>query len=352
MGFNKDAIVNININGNYSDAKRDVIVEKIRQLSGVEKVSISRQPPALNNSSPGFFRRKDNNATILSDERFADENYVPLYGLKLLAGRNLTNTAKADSVNEFLITEACAKQLGFKTPADAIGHMVESGYMFKTNFRAYSTGPIVGVLADFYNHSLYAPISPVEIIGSIKNGTLINIKLSSKNKQWSDYKNTIAGIESQWKEVYPDKKFDYSFYDKTIASFYEKDQRTGQIMNAAMLIAIFISCMGLFGLVTFTAEQRKKEIGIRKVLGATVADVTAMLANEFVILIGIAFLIASPVAWYFINKWLDGFAFRISISLWIFLLAGFATVLIALITISYQSIKAALANPVKSLRSE
>jgi len=352
MGFNKDAIVNININGNYSDAKRDVIVEKIRQLAGVEKVSIGRQPPAVNNSSPGFFRRKDNNATILSDERFADENYVPLYGLKLLAGRNLTNTVKADSVNEFLITESCAKQLGFKTPADAIGHIVESGYIFKTNFRAYGTGPVVGVLADFHNQSLYAPPGPVEIIGSIKNGTLISIKLSSKNKQWSDYKNTIAGIESQWKEIYPDKKFYCSFFDKTIASFYEKDQRTGQIMNAAMLIAIFISCMGLFGLVTFTAEQRKKEIGIRKVLGASVANVATMLAKEFVVLIGISFLIASPIAWYFMHQWLQGFAFRVSISLWVFALAGFSTVFITLITISYQSINAALANPVKSLKTE
>jgi len=352
MGFNRDAIVNININGIYSAAKRDVMVEKIRQLAGVEKVSIGRHPPAVDNSSPGFFRRQDNNVTILSDERVADENYVPLYGLKLLAGRNLTNTAKADSVNEFLITEACAKQLGFKTPADAIGHIVASGYMFKTNFRAYSTGPVVGVLADFHNHSLYEPVGPVEVIGSIKNGTFISIKLSSKNKQWSDYKNTIARIESQWKEVYPDKKFNYSFYDKTIASFYEKDQRIGQVMNAAMLIAIFISCMGLFGLVTFTAEQRKKEIGIRKVLGASVANVIAMLAKEFVILIGIAFIIASPIAWYFMYKWLQGFAFRIDISLWVFVLAGFSTVLIALITIGYQSIRAALANPVKSLRTE
>jgi putative ABC transport system permease protein len=352
MGFNKNAIINININGYFSRTKRDVFAEKIKQLSGVEKVSICRHPPAANNSSPRFFRRKDNNATILSDERLADENYVPLYGLKLLAGRNLTNTAKADSVNEFLVTATCAKQLGFKTPADAIGHLVEYGDMIKTNFRAYNTGPIVGVLADFHNTSLYAPISPVELIGSLKYASLISIKLSSKNNQWSDYKNTIAGIERQWKQVFPDEKFDYSFYDKTIASFYQKDQRTGQIMNTAMLIAIFISCMGLFGLVTFTAEQRTKEIGIRKVLGASVANVTVMLAKEFVILIGIAFLIASPIAWYFMHKWLQDFAFRISISLWIFVLAGLSTILIALITISYQSIKAALANPVKSLRSE
>ena len=183
------------------------------------------------------------------------------------------------------------------------------------------------------------------------NERTVSIKLAT-GKPISNFKATIAQIEKAWKEVYPNDKFEYAFFDQTIAGFYDKEQKTEQLMNTAMLIAIFISCMGLFGLATFTAQQRVKEIGIRKVLGASVGNIVSMLSKDFVLLIVIAILIASPIAYYFMYQWLQDFAYRIPISAWVFLLSGAGAIIIALITVSFQAIKAAVANPVRSLRSE
>ncbi len=167
-----------------------------------------------------------------------------------------------------------------------------------------------------------------------------------------DLKNNLAAIEKIWQEVYPDKKPELGFFDETIASFYEKEQKTAQLMNTAMGIAIFISCMGLFGLAAFMMQQRAREIGIRKVLGASISNITSMLSKDFLQLVLIASLIASPIAWYFMHQWLEDFAYRTTISWWVFVLAGSAALLITLCTIGFQAIKAALINPVKSLRSE
>jgi putative ABC transport system permease protein len=159
-------------------------------------------------------------------------------------------------------------------------------------------------------------------------------------------------IEKYWKELYPDEKFEYRFYDETLAKYYDKEKKMGQIMNIAMAVAIFISCMGLFGLAAFTAEQRTKEIGIRKVLGASAGGVVLMLSRDFMKPVAISILIASPVAWYFMHKWLQDFAYRIDIDWWIFILAGACAVLIAQLTVSFMTIKAAFTNPAKSLRTE
>ena len=152
--------------------------------------------------------------------------------------------------------------------------------------------------------------------------------------------------------MYPEATFDYKFYDESIALLYEKDQQTATLMNTAMAITIFISCIGLFGLVLFTAEKRAKEISIRKILGASAANIAVMLSMDFVLLVIAALFIASPVAWYFMNQWLQGFAYRINISMWVFILAGTGAILIALVTVSFQAIKAAVINPVKSLKNE
>ena len=161
----------------------------------------------------------------------------------------------------------------------------------------------------------------------------------------------LTSIKNIWKQVYPGKAFDYSFFDETIATFYDKEQKTEQIINASMITAIFISCMGLFGLITFTTRQRIKEIGIRKTLGASVSNIVVMLCKDIVVLVLLAVIISSPVAWLLLNKWLQNYPYRVAISPLTFVLAGLA-ICIALITISFQSIKAALANPVKSLRTE
>ena len=183
------------------------------------------------------------------------------------------------------------------------------------------------------------------------HGGLISVKFSNNGRQPGDFSSVIKNIGREWKMIYPEENFNYSFYDRTIAGFYSKQQTTGEIMNIAMVVAILISCIGLFGLMTYMAAQRTKEIGIRKVLGASVAGVAMMLAKEFIFLVIFAIVIASPIAYYLIHQWLRSFAYRVNISWSLFALAAIAAILIALLTIGYQWVKAALANPVESLRA-
>jgi len=244
-----------------------------------------------------------------------------------------------------LINETCAKQLGFAKPEDAIGKPVEIGMNG-------GKGPVVGVIKDFNSKSLHEPIIPFFMSSFKRAERAISIKLATEGKGISHFQSILSQIQKLWKAEYPNEKFEYSFFDQTIARLYEKEQKTSALMNLAMIIAIFISCMGLLGLATYAAEQRTKEIGIRKVLGASVTNIVSMLTKDFVWLVAIAILVASPIAYYFMYKWLEDFAYKIQISWWIFVMAGAIAVVIALITVSFQAIKAAIANPVKSLRTE
>jgi len=347
MGFTKDAIINIPTSRNYPVEKKEILAQQINKVTGVQMVSVGLGTPAKKNHWSTILRCKElSEEKIGSQFQEGDENYLSLYQLKLVAGRNLM---KCDTMKEYLINETCAKKLGFKKPADAIGKLIDAGF---TDGASHKQLPIVGVLADFHSQSLHVPIEATFMGMSKKVSRTISVKLATQGKQINNFKQTIAKIEKLWKDIYPNEKFEYKFFDDTIARFYDKELQTEQIMNAAMAIAIFISCMGLFGLVTFTAQQRTKEIGIRKVLGASVAGIVSMLSIDFIKLVLLALIIASPVAYYFMHQWLHDFAYRISISGWVFILAGFAAVLITLITVSFQAIKTAVANPVKSLRTE
>jgi hypothetical protein len=322
----------------------------------VEEVSVDGQQPAVSSRSDAeYLKRSDNGAEVLADRRIADAHFIPLYDIKLLAGHNL-GAPKNDSFPEFLINETCARQLGFKNPGDAIGQFMEIvflGWGGPGKQPKGPTGPVIGVVADFHTRSLYEPIGPTFMTASKKFWReILSIRLATRGKELGSFNSSLSQIEKVWKDVYPGEKFDYTFYDEYLAGIYDKEQKTSRIINAAMAIAIFISCMGLFGIVTFTAEQRTKEIGIRKVLGASVANIVTMLSKDFLKPVGLSIVIASPIAWWFMNKWLEGFAYRIHFSWWIFALAGSAALSIALITVSFRAIKAAVANPVKSLRSE
>jgi putative ABC transport system permease protein len=344
LGFNKDAIITMNTGWNYKSDLLNVYANKIKQLQGVQMVSKHRVTPAAP-GHPGtyiMYKSAAGENKIDASFDFSDENYVPLFGLKIIAGRNLVHS---DTLQEFLVNETCAKALGFKKPADAIGKIVEVGINNQKR-------PIVGVVKDFHSKSLHEPITPF-FMGSVKdNERTLSVKLATKGRQAADFKRTIAQIERISKEVFPNEKFEYRFFDETIAKLYDKEQKTAKLMNSAMAIAIFISCMGLFGLATFTAQQRVKEIGIRKVLGASASSIVSMLSRDFIGLVAIAIIIASPIAYYFMHSWLQDFAYRVDISWWTFAVSGLSAILIALITISFQSVKAAITNPVNSLRSE
>jgi len=348
LGFKKDAIINF-----YSDwhdtenNKKNVLIQKLKQIPEVEMVSLGDKP-AKNGYSTNRVTYRNGKKEVKLDvhRRSVDANYIPMYGLKVIAGRNLTTS---DTAKEFVINESYAKALGFNKPEQAVGQfLIYSGGKGDINL------PIVGVVADFHLQPLHKAIQPLYMMSENKYETAFNVKVRSKGQSSADFKAVLAKIGKAYKEVYPNsyEEFSATFFDESIAKFYEKEKRFAQILNTATGIAILISCMGLFGLVAFTTQQRTKEIGIRKVLGASVSQIVKLLSKDFLKLVILGIVIASPIAYWAMNKWLQDFAYRVDISWWIFALAAIASIIIALISVSYQSIKAALMNPVKSLRAE
>ncbi len=343
MGFDHDAIIIIKAGPDQPPHKRALLADMIRKIPDVQLVVRHIEAPTAKGHPGTFIESKGTtDSRVMASFDMCDTGYVSLYGMHIVAGRNLF---PSDTIREFLINETCARQLGFLHPADAMGHLVDVGI---NNGR----GPIVGIIRDFHSKSLHEPITPFFISTNERMERDISVKLSTGGKSVGHLKEVLAGLGKAWKEVYPNRKFEYSFFDETVARLYDKEEKMEGIMNIAMGIAIFISCMGLFGLAAFVAEQRTKEIGIRKVLGATVTDIVSMLSGDFVRLVVIAIIIACPVAWYFMHRWLQDFAYRITISWWIFAIAGVGAIMIALLTVSVQAINAARVNPVKSLKTE
>ena len=240
------------------------------------------------------------------------------------------------------------KHSGLMNTNDAIGKML---YSAKPD--GDKGFPVVGVVADFHQGSFHDAILPAIIENAPDDKKhSIAIKLTAGEKSVGDVKAILSQIETQWKKIYPETPFAYSFLNESISWLYAQDEKTAWLANVATIITILISCMGLFGLGMFTAQRRTKEIGIRKVLGASVVNITAMLGKDFLKLVIVSFFIASPIAYYFSYAWLQDFTYRTNITWWIFLFAGTLAILVAMITISFQAIKAAVANPVKSLRTE
>ena len=342
LGYKKEAIITLPTPYRYNvkDGSRFVLADKIRSIPGVEKVSVSGSSPASFSYSTSMIHYSDGKTDKETDVQIkqVDTNYLSLYHLKLVAGRNLQ---QSDTTREYLINEAYARALGFKDPADAIGQVLTVNKV-----------PIVGVLADFHPRSLRETIKPLAMSSEMDNQYTVHIALQPQKTAGTTWKSAIEKIEKTWKQFYPEEDFTYEFYDQTIARFYKSEQDISRLLKWATGLVILISCLGLLGLVMYTINTRTKEIGVRKVLGASVAQVVATLSKDFIRLVVIAFLIAIPLAWWAMHKWLENFAYRTSISLWIFLLTGLVMLLLAFITLGFQTAKAAMANPVNSLRSE
>jgi putative ABC transport system permease protein len=342
LGFKKDAIVNIQVPWTEKEEKRFAFKHELEQLKEVEQVSFCGGTPASSGFSSNFLTYKGGKEeiTTLVFRKFGDENYIPLYGIQLLAGRNLE---PSDTMREFIVNETYLKEIGLR-PEEAIGEFIWE------NDKPY---PIVGVVKDFHTLSLNAEYKPVYMACENNFFYSFAVKLPFNDQdQKQSIKSSIEKIESTWKKVYPDHPFDYQFVDETIRNFYKTEQRTSKLAGTAMTIAIIICCLGLFGLASFTAIQRTKEIGIRKVLGATVNNIVILLSSDFLKLVAIAFLFAAPVAYYMSSQFLDKYAFKIDISWQLFAGAAIVSVVLAFVTISYQSIKAALINPADSLKNE
>jgi putative ABC transport system permease protein len=344
MGFKKEAIINFVTPHNYKnpDDKQFVLQAKLKAIPGIQRLSLAGPPPAnqgLQISTMKFNKNgKDIEASV--EVKQADTAYFDLYKMKLLAGRNLV---QSDTLREYVINEAYARFLGYKNPAGIIGEFIE---------RSGKKIPVVGVLADINTKSLHSAIQPLAFSSEAKEHSTFHIALAPKGDNTDTWKTTIAKIETAWKEVYPGEDFKYEFFDESIAKFYKKEQDTVQLLNWSTGLAIFISCLGLLGLVMYTTTQRIKEISVRKVLGASVTQIVSLLSKDFMQLVFVGFIIAAPLAWWAMDAWLRDFAYRTSISWWIFVLGGMLMIIMALLTLSIQTVRAAIANPVKSLRTE
>lgn len=341
MGFQKEAILNFNLPSARKDStvasRNEFILNQLSAMPGVAKVSTGFLPPATEGAAFGNIAFRDGAKEIKENVqvRWGDDEYLSVYGIKLRAGRNVM---PVDSLHECLINETYAKILGFTNPRDAINQQLS------WNDKSYT---IVGVMNDFWEHSTKMSVDPV--VFKYGKGDFVHIALQRDAATWSQ---TIAAIGKTYKSLYPEEDFSYTFFDDTIAKFYTEEQSTAKLLAWATGLSVIISCLGLLGLVMYTINTRTKEIGIRKVLGASVANLISILSGDFVKLIGIAILIATPIAWWATYKWLQNFAYKTGMNWWVFVLAGLCMMLFALLTLGFKTIRAAIANPVKSLRTE
>jgi putative ABC transport system permease protein len=340
LGFDRNAIVNIPVPGDsISNTKLDYLKKQLKAISGIQNVSFNSNTPVEDNNDNWTnitFDHAIKHSNFYSIFKEADNEYVPGFKLPLVAGRNIN---ASDTINEFLVNEMVLRNLGLKNPQMALNKEI---FLF-----GHARGPIVGVLKDFNTRSFRDDLAPLVIASYKRDYSEASIKLDSK-----DLDGSMGIIEKKWNESFPDFVFEYKFLDEKVESFYKQESQLGHLYKIFAVIAIFLSCLGLYGLASFMAVQRIKEIGIRKVLGATGSHIVYLFSKEFLQLIAIAFAIATPLTWYFMHQWLQNYPFRIELSWWIFLVGGVASIIIALMTVSFRAIKAALANPVTSLRSE
>lgn len=340
LGYDKDQVVVIPdtyLLGNKASLLRQQLLQDPR----VARVSVSNYLPAGPTGNNNYIVSADNNPSQMQKTlRYdVDYEYIPTLGMEMAAGRNFSRDYATDS-SAVIINETAAKAFGLGK--NALGHSLIDPHKQV----ATKSLRIIGVVKDFHFKSLHELISPLVMVIGNDGGTLI-VKTKTK-----DLPGLLFTMNKRWKELNADAPFAYSFLDERFKNTYQSEQTTGLILAIFAGLTIFVACLGLFGLATFTAEQRTKEIGIRKILGATLTGILSLLSKDFLKLVFIAFIIATPVAWLIMNKWLDDFAYRSPINLWIFIWAAFAASLVTIITISFQAIKAALSNPVKSLRSE
>ncbi len=336
LGFNKDQMVIINTNG---DKNRVAFKESLLSIPGVLGTSFSNSIPGNNN--PVANSKVENSTGDMQqaslDIYFVDLDFMNQYEMKIVAGRGFSKQLATDSTDAMVINESAAKLLGYKSPQQAIGK----------KFDQWGTlGEIIGVVKDFHYLGLQKEIPPLSIRIESRD-PMLSIKLSSHHMP-----STIKAIESKWNQIIPNRPFDYSFLDEDFNKQYSAEDRFGSLFLDFAVLAIFIACLGLLGLTSYSTIQRTKEIGVRKVIGASISNIVTLLSAGFMKLVMVALVIASPLAWWAINKWLEGFAYRTDVSWWVFLTAGLMAIFIALITVSFQSIRAAIANPVKSLRAE
>ena len=337
LGFSKDQMMVIDT---YGDPARNSFMQAVATMPNVKSVTMSSSVPGGGN--PGAYSKIQNVKGEMQianlDLYFVDWDYVKQYQIKMVAGRDFNRSFQTDTTQAMILNEAAVKQFGYRSAKEAVGR----------DFDQWGRkGKIIGVMKDFHFRSLQTDIKPLSMRIEPNGCGLVSIKVSANNLP-----KTIAAIESKWNTLIPARPFSYFFMDEFFDKQYRSEQRFGKLFLNFAVLAIIISCLGLLGLASYSTMQRTREIGIRKILGASVPNIVNLLSKDFLKLVAVAVIIASPLAWYAMHTWLQDFAYRISIGWWVFVVAAFAATLIALMTVSFQAIKAAVSNPVKSLRTE
>lgn len=336
LGFNKEQKMILDTHG---DSLKIALKQEIAALPNVISTAMAGSVPGGGN--PGAYSKIENIKGEMQianlDLYFVDYDYIPQYKMKMLAGRAFSRDFGSDTTQAMVVNEATMKMFGYTSPQQIVGKKFDQWGR---------NGMVIGVVKDFHFRSLQEVIKPLSMRIEPNGCDLISVSVSPVNLQ-----STIASIENKWKVLIPHRPFSYYFLDEFFDKQYRSEDRFGKLFLNFAILAIFISCLGLLGLASYSTMQRTKEIGVRKVMGASVANIVNLLSKDFLKLVIISFVIAAPIAWYFMHKWLLGFAYRINVSWWIFAVAGITALLIALLTVSFQAIKAAIANPVMSLRA-
>jgi putative ABC transport system permease protein len=345
LGFDKDRQIVVALRSGNAKRIYPSLRDELLKQSAIANVGGSAFYPGVTNFSDMIFYKEGQNMQEGKDIRmnYVDTRFLQTLNIKPVAGRLFSDEFPADTNNRIILNENAVKAIGFASPQQAVGKKIYFDYNDSTYFR-----DIVGVVKDFHYEDLHLPITPYAF--QLNNQPQYNYMIVHAKP--GDVTPVLQIIQNTWRNFNPTEPFEYSFLDADFQKNYEAENHLAAIVGYFTAVAIIISCLGLFGLASFSAEQRIKEIGVRKVLGASVTSIVTLLSKDFLKLVGIAILIASPLAWWAMNKWLLNFAYRIHVSWLVFIITAFAALFIALLTISFQAIRAAIANPVKSLRTE
>ncbi|HZI54480.1 MAG TPA: ABC transporter permease [Chitinophagaceae bacterium] len=347
LGFNKDQVIYFSAQGKVGEDPETFKTELLRS-PGVVSATAGYGLPGDQLAGDGVkVLSKEGEEAQTTNLFVADFDYIKTLGLQIIAGREFSKDHPTDLDEAFIINETAVKEFGFGTPENAIGQKMAWDKWIPDSLKPVKKGEVIGVIKDFHYKSLHEKVSKAVLIVYPPVVVKVAVKVKTANLA-----KTIEDIRSAWNKFSPDFPLDYHFLDENFEKMYKAEQKLSSLLWIFTAMAIFVGCMGLFGLTAFSAEQRVKEIGIRKVLGASAGNIVTLLSKNFISLIVISLLIASPIAWWAMNKWLEDFAYRINIGWWVFVIAGMAALLIAMLTVSFHAVKAAIANPVKSLRTE
>lgn len=340
LGFVKESMLTLPVpRDSVSISKLDYLKNELTSVEGVRDVSFSSDSPTEDgNSWTTFaFDRATEETDFYAIRKGIDADFIPAYGLELVVGRNFRHQNKN---KEFLVNETLVKKLGFAEPGQVLDKEINL-------WEGEVVGTVVGVVKDFHERSLKEEIAPVMLVNEPEWFGLAGIRFVP-----AEATGVLKSVEGIWSNTYPSQVFEYQFLDNKIANYYQQEKRLSKMYRLAAVLAIFLSCLGLYGLTSFMITERTKEAGIRKVLGANIGQIVYLFSREFMLLIAVAFVIASPLAGYLMTQWLENYSYHIDITIWVYMTGGVMAMCIALATIGYQTIKVAIANPVDSLRTE